>query len=606
MRTYTLDFETFYAKDFSLTKLTYDEYINDPRFEVIGVGVQVNDGQPKWFSGDYDATKKALDALDLENNAVIMHNAMFDAAILAFHFGIKPKIIFDTLSMARALHNMNVGNSLSKLATHYGIGEKGTEVYNFIGYARADFTPEELAAYGAYCKQDVNLTRQLFAVMYPHFNMTELKLIDMTIRMYTEPSLQYDRAFLTNHLENVKAAQQKFLDDLNLTATELRSNPKFADLLRAQGVEPPTKLNSKGIETYAFAKTDEGLQELLEHENPMVQALVSARLGVKTSIEATRTEGMIATGDRCKGKIPVGLLYYGARSGRFSATQALNLQNVPRDSEIKKGLTAPEGHVIVGLDLSNIELRVGLWFAGQHDKMRLLQEGVDLYKDFAANVFNVPYAEVTKEQRFIGKTSQLSLIYGVGAGKLQQAVKTGSGVDMGEIEAKRIVSLYREEYHHVAALWDTGKQAISALVDDYALPFGFNDICMVEGSIGIKLPSGLYMQYPNLRQQHGDTGKKEWVYDKNSRMVDRLYGAKVMQNLCQALARCVIGEAMVRIHAKYPICLTVHDSLYSIVSEEHAQAAYDFMLDELTKTPTWLPGIILAAEGGWGRTLKDV
>lgn len=605
MNIVTLDFESYYAKDFSLSKLTYDEYINSNRFEVIGVGVQVNDGEPKWFSGDYEATKRALEALDLENSAVIMHNAMFDASILSFHYGIKPKVIFDTLSMARALHNMNVGNSLSRLATHYGIGEKGTEVYNFIGYNRKDFTPEELAAYGAYCKQDVNLTRQLFDIMTPHFNSIELKLIDMTIRMYSEPVLQYDRDFLVNHLENVKAAQQKFLDDLNLTATELRSNPKFADLLRAQGVEPPTKLNPKGIETYAFAKTDEGLKDLLEHDNPAVQALVSARLGVKTSIEATRTENMIATGDRCEGRIPIGLAYYGARSGRWSAVQGLNLQNIPRNSEIKKGLVAPPNHVIVGLDLSNIELRVGLWFAGQHDKMRLLQEGIDLYKDFASNVFNVPYDEVTKEQRFIGKTSQLSLIYGVGAGKLQAAVKAGSGVDIGEIEAKRIVSLYREEYHHVAALWDTGKQALSAIANDTAMPFGFNDICVVEGSAGIKLPSGLYMQYQGLRQQHNE-GKKEWVYDKNSRMTDRLYGAKIMQNLTQALARCVIGEAMVCIYKRYPINLTVHDAIYSIVHESQAQAAYEFMLDELTKTPAWLPGIVLAAEGGWGKTLKDV
>ena len=602
----TLDFESYYSKDHSLTKLTYDAYINSDKFEVIGVGAQINDGEPKWFSGDYEQTKCALERLDLENNAVLMHNAMFDAAILAFHYGIYPKVIFDTLSMGRALHNANVGNSLKKLAEYYGIGVKGEEVHQFIGYNRKDFTEQELASYAAYCKQDVNLTWQLFNKMKPHFNATELKLIDMTIKMYTQPALEYDRDVLVAHLADVQARQQKFLDDLNLTALDLRSNQKFADLLRAQGVEPPMKLNSKGVETYALAKTDEGLKDLLEHDNPNVQALVSARLGVKTSIESTRTQSLIDTGDRCEGKIPIGLLYYGARSGRWSATQSLNLQNLPRTSEIKRGLVAPPNHVIVGLDLSNIELRVGLWLAGQMDKLKLLQEGKDLYKDFAANVFNVPYDEVTKDQRFIGKTSQLSLIYGVGAGKLQAAVKAGSGTDMGEIEAKRIVSLYREEYHHVAALWDAGKQALTAMANGTVMPFGYNDVCFVEGYKGIKLPSDLYLQYPNLRQQLNSVGKKEWVYDKSARLVDRLYGAKIMQNTTQALARCVIGEAMVRISKRYPINLTVHDAVYSIVHESQTQAAYTYMLDELTKAPAWLPGIVLAAEGGWGKSLKEV
>jgi DNA polymerase len=605
MNIVTLDFESFYAKDFSLSKLTYDEYINADRFEVIGVGVQVNDGEPKWFSGDYEATKRALEALDLENSAVIMHNAMFDASILSFHYGIKPKVILDTLSMARALHNMNVGNSLSRLATHYGIGEKGTEVYNFIGYNRKDFTPEELAAYGAYCKQDVNLTRQLFDIMAPYFNNIELKLIDMTIRMYSEPVLQYDRDFLVNHLENVKAAQQKFLDDLNLTATELRSNPKFADLLRAQGVEPPTKLNPKGIETYAFAKTDEGLKDLLEHDNPAVQALVAARLGVKSSLEETRAQGFIETGDRCEGKLPVGLSYYGARSGRFSATQKSQYQNLPNKSNLKQGIIAPPNHVIVGLDLSNIELRVGLWFAGQWDKLKILQDGLDLYKDFASTVFNVAYDDVTKDQRFISKTSILSLVYGTSDNKLRTAIKAGSGVDIGDVEAKRIVSLYREEHPNVVALWKQGGEAIKAIANNTVMYMGENNVCYVDGKKGVLLPSGLYMQYQGLRQQYNE-GKKEWVYDKNSREIDRIYSSKCMQNLTQALARCVIGEAMVRIHRYYPICLTVHDSLYSIVHESQAQAAYEFMLDELTKTPAWLPCIVLAAEGGWGKTLKDV
>lgn len=320
MDIYTLDFETFYSSTFSLSKLTYDEYINDDQFEVIGVGVQKNNDEPKWFSGTKQETRDWLAQFDLDSNAVVMHNAMFDASILAFHFGIYPKVILDTLCMARAVHGATVGGSLKRLAEYYGVGEKGTEVHNFINYRRETFTPTELAAYGEYCKQDVRLTKQIFDLMRPKFNKTELKLIDMTIRMYTEPKFMYDREFLVTHLKEVKDKQRKILEDLNLTASDLRSNPKFAELLRSYGVEPPMKVSpTTGKDTYALAKTDEGMKALLEHENPEVQALAAARLGVKSSLEETRTQRLIDTGDRNCGYLPIGLNYYGARTGRWSA-----------------------------------------------------------------------------------------------------------------------------------------------------------------------------------------------------------------------------------------------------------------------------------------------
>jgi DNA polymerase len=461
MELFTLDFESFYSRTFSLSKLTYDEYINDDQFEVIGVGVKRNSEPTQWFSGTKQETHDWLAQFDLDNNAVIMHNAMFDASILAFHFGIYPKVILDTLAMARALHGATVGNSLKRLAEYYGVGEKGTEVHNFIDYRRDTFTPQELAAYGEYCKQDVNLTKQIFDLMRSKFNQTELKLIDMTIRMYTEPKFMYDREFLVQHLKEVQDKREGIINEIarrldfievgisnpdevvldvlgpvtperrDKALKALRSNPKFAELLRSYGVEPPMKTSpATGKDTYALAKTDEGMKALLEHENPDVQALAAARLGVKSSLEETRTQRLIDTGDRNNGYLPIGLNYYAARSGRWGGTQQSNWQNIPRDSGIKLAIVPPPGYVVIGADLSNIELRVGLWLAGQWDKLQLLQEGKDLYKDFASSVFNVPYDEVNKDQRFIAKTAVLSLLFGSGHVKLREAIKTSSGVDI--------------------------------------------------------------------------------------------------------------------------------------------------------------------------------
>ena len=282
----------------------------------------------------------------------------------------------------------------------------------------------------------------------------------------------------------------------------------------------------------------------------------------------------------------------------------VNMQNLPRKSPIKKAITAPPGHVIVGCDLSNIELRMGLYFAGQEDKLQLLAEGKDLYKDFASSVFDVAYDDVDVEQRFIGKTSQLALIYGTGAVKLQAAIKQGSGKDIGEDMAKGIVSLYRTEYHHVRDLWYQGEDALCAIYNDEQMVYG-SDVMglVVDGLKGIEMPSKLFLKYPNLKYE-GDGRDREWTYSEY-RETKRIYAPKVFQNCTQALARCIMGEAMVRINKKYPVVLTIHDACYCIVEESQADDALEFIIAEMCREPRWAPGLPLAAEGKYGRTLKD-
>ena len=402
----TIDFETFYSKDYSLSKMTTESYINDIRFEVIGVAVKRNNEQTQWFTGTYAETKRWLMQFDWGNSMVVAHNAMFDAAILGWRFGIFPKTVICTLSMARALHAVSVGGSLAALSEYYKLGVKGTEVLNALGKRRADFSKAEIDAYGGYCVNDVELTYKLFKAMLPRVPKPELKLIDMTIRMYSDPELKLDTEMLYAHLADVKEQKEKLLDECGISKEDLMSNQKFASVLEMFGVEPPMKLNSKGVESFAFAKTDEGFKALAEHDDPRVQAIVAARLGTKSTLEETRTERFIAIAERpYRGNVlPVPLHYYGARTGRWAATDKINLQNLPRKSKLKGAIIAPEGYVIVGADLSAIELRMGLAFAGQLDKMHMLGQGIDLYKDFASTVYGVPISEINDEQRFMGKT----------------------------------------------------------------------------------------------------------------------------------------------------------------------------------------------------------
>lgn len=603
----TLDFETYYSKTYSLSKLTTEEYVNGDEFEVIGVGVKVDGAATSWHTGSKEEIGQALQGYNLPNNTLLCHNTYFDATILYEFFGITAKKNLDTLSMARAIHGISVGGSLAKLVEHYELGVKGNEVVNALGKHTKDFSPEELTRYGEYCVNDVELTYDLFFKLLPQFNTQELTLVDITIKMAVKPTLVLDLPMLESYMYEVREKKEALLSTIDADKSEVMSNPKFAVLLERLGVQPPMKVSpTTGKLTYAFAKTDDGLKTLLEHADPTVQALVGARLGVKSTIEETRTDRLIGIAKRTD-YLPIPLNYYGAATGRWSAGggQKVNFQNIPRNSTLKKVIVAPEGYVVVGADLSNIELRVGLWVCGEMEALKSLGEGRDLYKEFASLVFNVAYEDVSKDQRFIGKTSQLGLIFGVGAGKLRDAIKVGSGTDIGEMEAKRIVDLYRATYKGVTAFWKTCTNAITAMGNDEEFTFGQDGLYVAEGKHGVKFPSGLYMQYPLLANVVDEkTGERGYKY-KMRNGYDRLYGGKLTNNLVQGTARCVMSEAMVRIAGKYQIALTVHDALYIVVPEAEAQETLDYLIEEMCKPPLWMPDIPLAAEGGWGRSIAD-
>ena len=291
----TLDFETYYDKEISLGKLTTEEYIRHPAFEVIGVAIKVNNNKTDWLSGSVDDLKTYMaNHYDWEKSAVLAHNTMFDGAILHWVLGISPHFYLDTMCMARGLHGTEVSASLKKLAELYEIGEKGDEVLNAAGKHRADFTEENLSRYGDYCVNDVELTYQLFGIFIKAFPKKELKVIDRTLRMFTHPVFELDTPKLISHSQTIKDEKEKLLSsvvELGVSKDALMSNPKFSKALEELGVTQPTKISLRtGEETFAFAKTDEGLQALLEHDDLRVQTLVNARLGLKSTLEETRTE----------------------------------------------------------------------------------------------------------------------------------------------------------------------------------------------------------------------------------------------------------------------------------------------------------------------------
>ena len=916
-RLLTLDWETYYDREYSLSKMTTEEYVRSQQFQPIGCAFKWGDGATEWVAGPKNVVSYLLN-IDWSDVIVVCQNTAFDGFILSQLYRVQPLAWIDIMGMSRALFPHEKSHSLKSQAERMGIGAKGDEVVNALGKRYADFTPEQLDRYGAYCINDVELTHTLFTrYLAMGFPQKELKLIDLTLRMFVEPVLELDKSLLESHLTEVRSRKQALLERVRdsllqsadpdtkhavLTAgldgvkTLLMSNPKFAEALKGMGVEPPTKISqTTGKETYAFAKSDEEFKALEEHPSDDVQALVAARLGNKSTLEETRTERFIGMATR--GKFPVPLRYYGAHSGRWSGEQSVNLQNLPsrgaNAGKIKKAIMAPEGYVVIDCDSAQIEARVLAWLAGQTDLVEAFRNKQDVYKLMASKIYGVPVEEITPVQRQVGKTVVLGCFgpdtpvlttrgwipiihvqatdkvwdglrwvshagvipqgekdvwtahgisatsdheiltergwaawsevienpslwksarsvanllslsgahirrpeggdldgtlfadvraggkassfgktyskavalgvtlapklrrilngightkafvqtrllalgcstvyrpalqgattqaarrttttadaaytytnrgeqtasrslrtyltlkgmtnkvwsltglmsikdmsraifaswgvqptwqigaasehykrgsqplkqrmqtydiayagprnrytiltddgpivvhncgYGVGHVKLQNFLKVQAGVEVSLVEAKRIIDTYRTASDKIAAFWARAGKALTCLLQGQKLQVDAVGVCTAIPDMGITLPSGLHIQYPDLRKQLNSDGSNEFVYTSKGLPI-RIYGGKVVENLCQAVARQVVAEQMLRVSKRYRVVLTVHDAVAIVAPESEAAEAQAYLEECMSWNPAWAVGLPLSCESGVGKSYGD-
>jgi DNA polymerase len=603
----TIDFETYYDKAFSLTKLTTEEYIRDDRFEVIGVAVKKDYNPSVWITGDRETIKKQLLKFDWDGSLVLAHNMQFDGAILNWEYGIKARGYLDTLCMARAVHGVEAGGSLKVLAERYQLGEKGTEVLDALGKYRKDFSRAELMQYGEYCKNDVELTYKLFNILHKNFPTKELRVIDTTLKMFIQPTLTLDHALLVEHLENVKNLKAKLLEDAGADLDDLMSNAKFAELLQKLGVIPPMKISARtGKEAFAFAKTDEEFKALAEHPDPRVQTLVAARLGNKTTLEETRTQRFIDIASR--GTLPVPIKYYAAHTGRWGGDDKINLQNLPsrgaNGGKLKNAICAPEGYVIIDADSAQIEARVVAWLSGQQDLVEAFENGQDVYKIMASAIYGKEEGAISKEERFVGKTTILGCGYGMGSKKFKIQLKT-FGVEIEEGEANRIISVYRNTYGKIPQLWKQAQRCLEAVFTNQGAPFGVENAVQFDaGKKGFLLPSGLWQRYDSLEKVYDSEGNPQFQYKTRKGFV-KIYGGKVVENICQAVARCVIAEQMLLIAKKYKVVLTVHDAVACIALEEEAEEAKKYVEECMKWRPEWAQTLPLSCDSGMGKNYGE-
>ena len=613
----TIDLETYYTKEYSLSKMTTEAYVRSPQFQVIGVGIKINNNPTDWYSGE--GVGRFLKSLDYSNKAILCHNTVFDGAILSWHYGIKPKLWLDTLSMARPIHNISVGGSLSALATHYKLGTKGDEVVNAIGKRREDFTLEEISRYADYCVNDVELTYALFNKLKRGFPVSELLCIDQTLRMYTEPVIELDVPLLQQHLLEVQDKKSSLMQEVNCTVQDLMSNDKFASILQQLGVTPPRKTSLKtGKDAWAFAKTDKGMTDLLEHPDDRVQGVVTARLGVKSTIEETRTMSLIGVAQR--GRLPIMLNYYGAHTGRYSGGDKMNLQNLPArgNNTIRRALKAPDGYTLISSDSSQIEARMVAWVAGQTDLLDAFAEGRDVYSEFASEVYGRTITKNDKVERFVGKTCILGLGYGMGAEKFRRTLEVGQGgisVSIELNEAERIVRLYRQKNWKIVQLWQRCGSALTGMTQGGT--GNIHDLIPYDSS-GITLPNKFQIKYPALRQTSNGF---EYIADARTyrkAVTDRvlmgqaddlswtrIYGGKVTENLVQALAAIVIREQMTAIGQHYHVAFQVHDEIIISTRDSDVDNAEQHLVRIMSTPPIWATDLPIACESGKAKNYGD-
>jgi hypothetical protein len=595
-----------------------------PYWETLGCAVAIEHEDPFLLPQDEIATflrevKRPY--------AAISHNQLFDATVLAMRYNIHPDVLFCTLSMARATIYHEIPNgrlSLKNVLKHLGLGEKQDFIHRMRGVHWEDLIkdPGMMMLFTGYALNDVTGCREIFYRLQPLFPPKEVMVMDRVIRMATQPRLLVDVVALSDYRASIRQKKADLLTRVTLSdPSQLQSSQKFALMLEQLGVEPPMKLSpATGKPTYAFAKTDHAFVSLLEHDDPDVQALVAARLGVKTTIEETRSSRFIRIGLATNTYLslpymPVPLKYAGAHTGRLSGDWQLNMQNLSarRSKEIRRALYAPVGYIIVGVDAAQIEARIVAWLAEQFDLLKMFYIGEDTYRAFAATIFGIDVTLVSKVQRFVGKTCILGLGFGMSALKLYRTIITLAreqniqlGFEITIADCEHWVMTYRKQFFAIQKSWWDLTNLLVLMARGQADGYTFGP-CVIQGTT-ILLPSGLKLFYDNLRLE-----ENEWFYDQ-AQYTKKIYGAKMLENVTQALDRQHVTEAGIRTEirarkAGIPdprVLLNIHDENVHCVPIECAIDFAGIALEEMCRNVPWSDGLPLSAECKFGYNLADM
>lgn len=627
-RVVVVDSETYFDEEYSLKNMSQVGYILDERFEELAWVYKFEDGHPhfEWRQryhkdqlGDY-----------ADKFTFVMHHAQFDAAILAYRYGLHPKYIVDTLALSRAW-KARCSHSLKDLASLVGAEPKG-DTQTFKGwtfrerYYKSDrskqpkqrpiMTNEMLAQLEEYAGNDAEITWKLFEYLLPRLSnpQQELALMDHTLRLYTKPTLRFDIPAGEALKVKMQAELDKAVAKTGLPIEDISGNLSFEQkLTRAleDAHDNPLaylKVAKKGLKL-AEAKDDVAREWLLHHQDERVRDLFNARVAVKSwPLHIGRVDNILALAKSTSGLAPIYLRYHGAHTGRYSGGDDLNFQNMGKNGligEIRHLIVPPSDHKLLIVDLAQIEARVLAWLAGQDDLIVAFRDDADPYSDFATDFYKSPVRRPRKggiptveklmdQRRQFGKTAILGLGYGMGAEHLAE-VATQKGIPTDIPTAKSAVDLYRRKYAEIPRLWNEVERLFARAgtsgrlqQSNQGIRFSSRPDCKVV----ITLPNGRELHYHRVTFPD----RKINVWDDKLGYPVPTWGGSLVENLCQAIARDILTAGTIELEELgWHTALSVHDEVVLVIPESVVEAI-PAVHSVMCRNRSWHDGLPLAIE----------
>lgn len=649
-----LDWETFYkskannnTKSFSLKSLTYAEYIFGERFHETGIGITEDMGDIEYHHG-HDAYEDIMEELRLrreqgERIGIVAHNTQFDASICNWRWKVSFDFYLDTMLMAKYL-GAHLQHSLAKCAEREFPDDpalrKGNDLADVDGIKYEYITDEQHEALGRYAKQDVNLMRRLFFRYFDQIPADEIKAMHITLRGAVEPQFAIRRDLLEEVLEDESVKEAKAIVEAikycnehglgSLTKTSFSSNQQYAELLSRLGLTVPKKVSkTTGAFTDALGKNDPEYIKL-QIEAPQHALVYKAREVAKSTIAASRATRMINVADMfhaagfTDADMPFFLNYYGAgQTGRWSGGQKLNQQNNTRGGKHRLSMLAPEGYQIGVCDLSNIELRVNLWFCGQQNLLEEFRKDpdFDLYSEIASDIFGYQVSKKTHpDERQMGKAAALGLGFAMGWFGFQNYLASGPlGMEpmfKDDAFCRNVKNAYDQKHNAIVAMWHfIANNVMRVIVQGGELRFGPNNSYLATKD-KIVLPSGRTLQYANARYKGEETQggvRTKVVFDSDNYnrwgqpTPKYMWHGLIIENIAQATARDILMFQLVQIEDALQskgygwLMGSVHDEGLAALKDDVVEEAYSEMERIMAIPPPWAAGLPLANEGGYAK-----
>lgn len=495
---------------------------------------------------------------------------------------------------------------------------------------------EDLDALFQYCTTDVVTEEKASAKIYPLIKKEQASW-ELMLNV-NERGIYCDVELCKTAIEFATRYQADLTEELReLTAGEVQTAKQTGKLLTwlwKQGqILPNTQAATidKALKgEFAQATANDAGRRVLE---------IRAALG-KSSI--SKYQAMVSMAGRDQ-RIRGTMLYHGASTGRV-AGRGIQPQNFPRgkikdthniydalkfgdyefftslfpdvftalSSALRGMLKAAPGNTLYAADYSAIEARVLLWLAGDEENLSVYFKGDDPYKHMAALIYSVPYSQVTKEQRELGKRAVLGCGFGMGKDKFHITCET-QGFPIPFDLAERAVIAYREKYHMVKAYWYELEAAAKRAINSPGRMIEFKNLSFFYrgGYLFCELPSGRRLAYASPKIV---STEKEWGVRDEIRFMavnsttkkwnrEATYGGKLTENIVQATARDVMNDAMLRVESKgYSVILSVHDEVVSETPKDFG--SLDEFLELMKQVPNWAAGMPIAVEGWTGERYR--